>query len=491
MRNLDRIFYPRSIAVVGATENTFKWGSYITTNIIDGGFKGPVYPVAHNRETVYGRKAYPSLTAIEGEVDLVFITTPSPSVKGVLAQCVEKGIKNAVIITSGFSETGGEGKLLEDEIVAYAREHGLCIVGPNTMGIANLAADLYACGIFVRPNRGKISIVTQSGNVGNQIMEWAEQQDIGIGKFVGSGNEGMLRCEDYLEYLRDDKDTSVVLMYIEGLDDGRAFLEAARAITAHKPVIALKAGRTDVGSKAAASHTGAMAGSYATCASALEQSGVVLTKGPMELLTLSSAFDALPLPRGNRIGVVSLGGGWGVITADECEERGLTLPPLPRDVYEKLDSMLPSFWSKGNPVDLVGQPDRRLFEESTYAMVSSDAYDAVILLGMVGSIKFVTRIYETSARIGFGSMEKIEELNKLFAQIQSKFLDNIADLMARFNKPIYPVALISSPEDTMIHYKEGAPYKVVIYKTPEEAVFCLQEQYRYFRYLQKRGLYNE
>jgi len=486
MADIRNIFYPSSIAVVGASENLFKWGSYIFTNIIAGGYRGRVFPVAKNKETIYGHRAYNSVTEIEENVDLVFITTPAASVMGVLDDCVKKGVKNVVMITSGFSETGEEGKNLEDEMIACCRANGISVVGPNTMGIVNTAVSLYATGSQVRAPRGGISIIAQSGNVGNQIMEWAEQQNIGIGKFVGSGNEGVLGCEDYIEYFGADPDTTVVLMYIEGVDDGRRFMETARNTSMKKPVIALKAGRTEIGSRAAASHTGAMAGSFRTYESALRQSGIILVKAPTELLTISSAFDSMPLPRGNRVGVVTLGGGWGVITADECEERGLTLPPLPGDVYEKLDRMLPPFWSKGNPVDLVGQPSMELFLESMNSMVSSDAYDAVILLGMVGAGKFVLRIHESAASMGYYSYDKLGELQKLFAERQANFLDNIIELMEKYDKPIYPVALISTPGDEMIHYRDGSRYKAIIYKTPEEAVFCLEKQYEYYRYTSRR-----
>ncbi len=484
-KSQERIFYPSSIAVVGATENKFKWGSYILTNIVDGGFTGPVYPVTRGKATVYGIKAYGSLRDIEGDVDLVFITTPAVTVMEVLKDCTAKKVAHAVMITSGFSETGAGGKQLEKEMVEYCRTSGIKVVGPNTMGIINTAVSLYATGTHVRPKKGAISIIAQSGNVGNQIMEWAEQQDIGIGKFIGSGNEGVLRCEDYLEYLHHDDDTSVILVYLEGIDDGRRFMEIARKTTTGKPVIILKSGRTEAGGRAAQSHTGAMAGSYRIYESALRQCGVVVAQNPTDLLYISSAFDSLPIPAGNRVGVVTLGGGWGVITADECEERGLTLPPLPKDVYDKMDALLPPFWSKGNPVDLVGQPDRNIFLESTIAMAESDAYDAVIVLGVVGSAKFPLRIHEAAMRMGFFTQKEVDDLTELFNQLQTNFLDIIIDLMEKYHKPIYPVSLISSPEDKMVYAREGKKYKVVIHKTPEEAVFCLAKQYEYSRYLRK------
>lgn len=487
MRDLSRLFYPRAIAVVGASDSMFKWGSYIFTNLLAAGFKGEVYPVTLTRDSVYGRKAYKSLMDIPGEVDLVFNTTPANKVMNVLRDCSAKGVRNIVMITSGFSETGEEGKRLEEEMVAYAHAHEMNIVGPNTMGMVNTACSIYATGSLVKPVRGGISIVAQSGNVGNQVMEWAEQQNIGIGKFVGSGNEGVLMCEDYLEYLSEDDDTNVILMYLEGIDNGRRFMEIAKRTTMKKPVIALKAGRTVGGARAAASHTGAMAGTYATYASALKQSGVILTTAPTQMLTLSAAFDALPLPRGNRVGVVTLGGGWGVITADECEEQGLALPPLPDDVFAKLDSMLPPFWSKGNPVDLVGQPDPVLFSESLRLMVSSDAFDAVIILGVIGATKFVVRVNQMVLDLGYGSQQEVDGLSAVFRKKQFDFLDTIIGFMEQYEKPIYPVALVTSPEDKMLYSRNGGKYKVAVYKTPEEAVFCLAHQYEYSRYLRQRS----
>lgn len=486
MRQLDTLFSPRSIAVVGATEGRLKWGSIIITNIVDGGYRGKVFPVAKNRDTVYGIPAYKSLLDIPEKIDLVIITTPASTVMEILEECVRKGVGDIVLISSGFSETGDEGKAMEDEVIRYARAKSLNIVGPNTMGITNTKISLYATGSHVRAGRGGISIIAQSGNVGNQIMIWAEQENIGVGKFVGSGNEGILRCEDYLEYFSEDPDTSVILMYLEGVDNGREFLEIARRTTLKKPVIALKAGRTALGSRAAASHTGAMAGSFEIFRASMRQSGIIIAQTPTELLALSSAFDSMPLPKGNRVGVLTLGGGWGVITADECEERGLVLPPLPEDVYSAMDKMLPSFWSKGNPVDLVGQPDINIFRKSIEVMAASDAFDAIVFLGVIGSFKMGLRCTTAAQRMIDPSLKDSPEIRGIVEDMQRQFLDNIIGLIEKYDKPIYPVALVHFKEDDIIHIKEGSRYKVIVYKTPEEAVLCLERQYRYAQYLKNQ-----
>ncbi|HMB20899.1 MAG TPA: CoA-binding protein [Spirochaetota bacterium] len=484
--NLHSLFCPRSIAIVGASDTLFKWGAYIMSNILDGGFTGKVYPVSVSKSIVFGRETYKSVRDIEDKVDLVFITTPAQTVMAVLEDCRDSGVTNVVMVTSGFSETGEDGARMEKEVERFAIENGMHIVGPNTMGIVNTHCSLYATGSIVRPVPGGISIVAQSGNLGNQIMEWAEQEKIGIAKFVGSGNEGVLKVEDYLEYFMDDEDTSVVLMYIEGIDDGKRFMDVASRVTARKPVIALKAGRTQSGSQAAQSHTGAMSGSHVIFESVMKQTGIVIARTPSELLTLSAAFDSFPVPADNRVGIITLGGGWGVVTADECEERDLSIPQLPADVMEKLDKRLPPFWSKANPVDLVGQPDIVLFEESIEYMAASDSFDAIITLGMVGSKQFALRAAEAAMNLGNLSKEEYQKFKDNLDQYQMDFLDKIILITEKYGKPILPVSLAKTDYDEMVHQLKGSKYKLVIYGSPEEAVLCLQKMYHYSRYLAKR-----
>jgi acyl-CoA synthetase (NDP forming) len=487
MKDLHSLFYPESIAIVGATEAMLKWGSMITANVLDGKYQGRVYPVSSARDSVYGVPAYRSLRDIPGRVDLAFVATPAKTVTGILQECVEKEIHNVVIVSSGFSEAGEEGARHEKEMAEFARNNGINIVGPNTMGISNLHCSLFGTGAHPRPPMGGISIIAQSGNVGNQIMLWAELQKIGISKFVGSGNEAVLKVEDYLEYFNSDKDTSVILIYLEGVDDGRKFMEIAKSTALKKAVIALKAGRTEGGSRAAASHTGAMAGSFQIFESVMRQAGIMIARNPTELLELSAAFDSFPLPKGNRVGIVTLGGGWGVITADECEERGLFLPPLPADIREKLDRKLPPFWSRANPVDLVGQPDANLYRESVEIMISSDAFDAVVVLGVIGSSKFGIRPIQAAARLGFVKGADMQAMNQGAAMLDGQMLETVLNLMNQYGKPIYPVSLAAFPDDDITFTKPGSTYKVIVYKTPEEAVHCLSKQYQYSRYLQQRG----
>jgi acyl-CoA synthetase (NDP forming) len=482
MKDLDTLFNPKSIAVVGATEARLKWGSFIMSNILDGGYKGSVYPVSVSSQTVYGLKAYPSLGDIGERIDLVFIATPARTIMPILRQCVEKDARNVVVISSGFSEAGADGAVVEKQVAEFAQEYSLNIVGPNTMGIANVGISLFATGGHPRPTRGGTSIIAQSGNVGNQIMLWAELEGFGIAKFVGSGNEAVLKVEDYLEYFNYDADTSVILIYLEGVDDGRKFTEIAKSVSLKKPVIVLKAGRTEGGSRAAASHTGAMASSYRLFESVMKQTGLMMVRNPTELLALSAAFDSFPLPRGNRVGILTLGGGWGVITADECEENGLVLPPLPEPIKERFDEKLPPFWSRANPVDLVGQPDFFLFAEAVDLMASSDAFDAIIVLGLIGSARYGTRPIQAGHRLGYVSDKEMKLFDKGVVMMEDGIRDTILVAMNKYDKPIYPVSLASFPEDKIVYTKEGSKYKEIVYKTPEIAVFCLSKQYEYSRF---------
>ena len=484
---IESLFNPGSVAVVGASEVPLKWGTYIASNILDGKFNGRFYPVNPNVPEVFGYKTYPSLLDIPEPVDLVFITTPSKTIMHILQDCIEKGITNIVMITSGFSETGKEGAMLEKDIVALAQSRGLHIVGPNTMGIVNTHCSLYATGTITRPKPGGISIIAQSGNLGFQILEWARSQNIGISKFVGSGNEAVLKIEDYLEYYKSDSETKVILMYIEGIDDGKSFVEIAKNTSLKKPIIALKAGRTEIGSKAAASHTGALAGSYSVFKGAVQQTGIVMAESPKELLSLSAAFDSFPLPKGNRIGIVTLGGGWGVITADECVERGLLIPDLPQSIIEELDKRLPPFWSRGNPVDLVGQPDFQIFKDAVELMVANDAFDVVIVLGIIGAKVFALRAAESILNLGKMEKSLYDDFMKSLRVLEKEFLDRLTELMAIYNKPIVTVSFSKSFEDETIH-DCGGRFKCVIYDTPEEAVLCVAKMYNYYNYVTKRSM---
>jgi acyl-CoA synthetase (NDP forming) len=332
---LDDIFSPTSVAVIGASSTFGKWGQRVLVNIVSGGYKGRVYPVNPREENLCGLPVYKSIQDIPEAVDLAFICTPAETVPSILEGCAESKVKGIVAITSGFRETDAAGKRLEDRIVSICREKGLILIGPNTMGIICPYARLYGMGAPGRPKRGPVAFISQSGNLGNQLIHWAEEQGVGISLFVGSGNEAMLNIVDYLEHLEKDPHTSIILYYVEYIDNGRRLIDVAKRVNRSKPVIILKGGRTQAGKIASASHSGSMGGELNTFMGACKQAGLLQAAVPSELLDLSAGFSSLPLPKGNRIGIVTLGGGWGVVTADECNEKGLVIPSLPNAIINK------------------------------------------------------------------------------------------------------------------------------------------------------------
>ena len=482
---LAPFFRPRSVAVIGATNNITKWGSLIFGHLLAGGFAGELYPIHPKEAEILGRKVYPRIGDVPGPVDLAFITLPATKVAGALRECATKGVRAAVVITSDFSETGAEGAAREREIVEVARAGGMRIVGPNTMGIASAEVALYGIGAPVTPAAGNISFISQSGNLGTQMLYWADHEGLGICRFVGSGNEADLTLPEYLAWLGQDEATRVILLYVEGIRDGRLFLDVAARVAREKPVLVLKTGRTQAGRRAAASHTGSMAGAREVVEGAFRQAGLIRVDNPTELIELAGAFTHLTPPRGNRVGILTLGGGWGVVTSDHCNEAGLDLPPLPGDLVREFDGLLPPYWSRGNPVDLVGHLDLDIHIQILERMVASDAYDMVITLGSLGATDFVRRLMQivsdNSAQV------EPDARAKIIADIQEKETDYLRDvkrLAAKYGKPIAAVSLESG--GAMIRDLGGGE-QFVVFPTPERAVKALEKLYEYHRYRQRHA----
>lgn len=482
-RELDPIFYPKAIAVVGATPNFYKWGSFLLSNLMKWGFKGDIYPVNPKETLIFGKKCYPSLLDTPDPVDLVIIAIPAAYCKAAVSECIEKGVKGILLITSGFSEVGPEGAALEKEIVAMVRKAGIRLIGPNTMGIINSHHDVTVTGSHIRPVPGHISLISQSGNMGSQVLGWAESMGIGIDKFIGSGNEGDVNVTDLISYLADDKTTHVILLYMEGIGDGRRFLDVVSKVSLQKPIIALKGGRTQAGSKAALSHTGSLAGSYEVTKGALKQAGVIIANNPAELIDFSVAFEHMPLPEGNRVAVFTIGGGWGVVASDECNERGFVLPELPTHIIKELDKLLPSFWSRGNPLDIVGQFNPVLFNKAIDLLAQSDSFDAIIDLGGLGASHFIYRVISTARDVDPGFDNQIVQIAiSEAAKLEAGHLRDIGNLTKKFGKPIVTVSHAEKlqyaiPIDDMM---------IVAYPTPEKAIRVLEMMLWYRNWKNRR-----
>ncbi|MFP3269192.1 MAG: CoA-binding protein, partial [Desulfurococcales archaeon] len=323
--NLNYFFYPRSIAVIGASNDQTKLGYEIYKNLKS--YSGKKYPVNIREKEVLGDRAYARLADIEGEVDLAIIAVPREHILNIVKECGEKGVKGAVIITAGFGETNDERwKRAEIEIVNEARKNGVRLIGPNCVGIMNTKANLNATFIMeARP--GKIAFVSQSGALGAGIIYKTIKENIGFSKFISLGNMADLDFSDLLEYLSDDQESETILLYLEGVKDGRRFASSLKKASLKKPVIVIKGGKGRSASEAVSSHTGSVSGSWEIYRSALRQSGALIAESIDEALSMARAFSQ-PLPRGKRVGIITNAGGAGVLVADQLEARGLEVPRL-------------------------------------------------------------------------------------------------------------------------------------------------------------------
>jgi len=482
---LEAIFNPSSVAVIGASSTFGKWGQLILTNIVAGNFQGRIYPVNPKEKVMCGLPAFSRISDIPDPVDVAFVTTPAQTLPAILEACGDHGVKGVVAITSGFGETDEAGRHLENRIVSICRQNGLTLVGPNTMGIVCPYVNLFATGSHTRPRKGSVAFVSQSGNLGLQLIHWAEQQGIGVSLFVGSGNEAMVTCADYLEYLEQDPHTGIIVLYLESVGEGRRYLETASRINRSKPVIVLKGGRTEAGNVAAASHTGAMSGDVSLFRAACRQAGILNATVPSELLDLSAGFSSLPLPRGNRVGIVTLGGGWGVVTADACNEQGLLVPAIPDKMVDSIGQHLPLFWSKGNPVDLVGTRDLNAPFVAVEELLKWEGIDAVISLGIVGRMELVRLLVESTRRVDpSASPEFLEQIQSFSQEYEKMYVTRLVELMETYEKPVIGVSLTRTDQGT-VRPVAGRRYSGVFYQTPENAVNVLAKMVAYQRFIDR------
>ena len=485
---IGSLFYPKSIAIVGASAQIGKWGHFLITNTISGGFKGDIYPVNPAGGKIAGKTVYPSITDIPGQIDLAVVTIPAEKVLDLFPQFRAKDVRNMLLITSGFGETGERGKQLEYDLINAARRSNVLVLGPNTMGICNPHINLHCTGSPVMPKPGSTTMVAQSGNMGVQLLAFAEQQGIGIRAFCGSGNEAMMAIEDYLDGLEIDPLTRTVILYVESVKNGKRFFESASRVGRQKPIVLLKGGRSKAGNRAAASHTGAMTSDVKVFDAVCRQAGIVRADKPMDLLDLAAAFSALPLPRGKRAAIMTLGGGWGVVTADLCAEFGLEVPELSAKLIEKIDRRLPSYWSRSNPIDLVGERDTAVPMTVLEALMEWDGCDAVINLGILGRRIMVQRFGEAVLKADPQyTAEFIGQINDNFVEFENAYIRHIAALMERFRKPIFGVSLLPDKNNQTVYRVEGYSFKGLFYTTPERAVKAYAKMMEYRQFLNRRA----
>jgi acetyltransferase len=379
-RQLDSLFSPRSVAVVGASRDPRKLGYIVLDSLRRGGFPGHVYAVNPSANEVLGVTAYESLAHIPGDVDLAVVVVPAACVPSVIDDCARKGVSGAVIISAGFREVGPEGRALEQEVVRRARAAGVRIVGPNSVGIINTFARLNTTFAEAQPLSYEVAFVSQSGAVATAILDWARSTGVGFSKFVSLGNMADLTEVELFEYLAGDGETNVIVAYLEGFSDGRGLVEAARHITPHKPIIVMKVGGSASGARAAMSHTGALAAPDAIVDGALRQCGIVRAGTMDELFDLTLAFSYVEPPAGPGVAIVTNAGGPGVMSADAVERSGLELARLSEVTMSHLREVLPSAAAIQNPVDILGDARSGRYQRALEAVIMDDAVDAVVVL---------------------------------------------------------------------------------------------------------------
>ncbi|BDC35479.1 acetate--CoA ligase family protein [Candidatus Methanoliparum sp. LAM-1] len=398
MKNLEPLFNPRSIAVIGATNNINKWGFSTFLSIVSSKFKGDIYPVNIKEEKILGYKAFKRVTDIPGPVDLAIFVIPGPNVPTVMEDCVEKGIKAAIIISAGFAEMGEEGKILEDEVLNIARKGNIPFVGPNCMGMWSASSNLVASMFPILIKDGPFAFVSQGGWLGVAIAESAYARGIGFHRYVSCGRAIDIQIEDYIEYFGNDPEVKVIMAYIEGLNDGRRFIKKVKEVTPKKPVVVLKPGKSEVTARAIMSHSGAFCGVDEFYDTAFKKSGVIRVKSEEELLDVSIGFlseiESGIRPKGRNVAIITEGGSVGVVASDFCAQNGLNVIELSKDVIDYFNSIFPPRWSHGNPIDPAGDRNFVAYLKAIEKVLELNEIDSLILVGM-GGISHISRLIES------------------------------------------------------------------------------------------------
>jgi acetyltransferase len=461
---LDKIFNPKSVAVIGASDEEGSVGYAIMRNFLDFGFKGRVYPVNIRKTEILGLKAYPSVEQIPETVDLAVIATPAKTVPDIVEQCGKTGVKGIIIISAGFKEVGPEGKALEDKILEIREKYGLRIVGPNCLGIIRPSNQLNATFLNKMPKEGNIAFISQSGALGSAILDWAMHENIGFSNFVSVGSMIDVDFGDLIDYFGTDPKTRSILMYIEGITNARKFMSAVRHFARTKPIIVVKAGKFGESAKAAASHTGSMTGEDDVYDAAFKRAGIVRVEEIADLFNCAEVLGLQPLPKGPNLAIITNAGGPGVMATDALIARGGKLAKLSSKTMEFLNGILPHYWSRGNPIDILGDAKADRYKAVFKACLEDENVDGILIIYTAQAVaepveiaKGIVEVYKSMAYqnktvltsfMGYGA---VEEANRVFNE------NGI---------PTY-----STPEQAIKTYLYMHQYKrnlELLYETPEE-----------------------
>ncbi|HEX9797235.1 MAG TPA: acetate--CoA ligase family protein [Anaerolineales bacterium] len=463
---IEAFFTPKSIAVIGASTSPHKLGHAVLKNLVEGGFVeagGVVYPINPGADEILGMKAYADVTEVEGPVELAVIVIPYQVVPEALEACGQKGVKSAIIITAGFREAGREGLKRELELVEIADRHGIRLVGPNCLGVIDTFTPLNASFSAGMPPQGPMAFMSQSGALGTAILDWAMAGRLGMSKFVSLGNKADVNEVDLLHAWADDENSNVILMYVEGLPDGQAFIETARQVSKKKPIVALKSGITQAGSRAVSSHTGSLAGSEQAYGAAFRQAGVLRADTLQSMFDFALGFGYMPALRGGRVAIVTNAGGPGILVTDALERAGLRLAELSPECVRRLEAELPDAASASNPVDVLGDARAERYRFALEQVVSESSVDAIIV---ILTPQAMTEI-ETTAQIILEQVEKVD-IPILACFMGEARIKQGTDLLQAHGVPNFPyperAALVLS---AMLTYKEYQAQPVPTFESIE------------------------
>ncbi|MBN2603690.1 MAG: CoA-binding protein [Candidatus Thermoplasmatota archaeon] len=434
-KNLDTFFKPKSIAVVGASKMSTKIGHAALKNILISEYECKLYPINPKEKQILGVKCYAKLSDITGSIDLVLISVPAMIVPQIMNECVQKKVKNVIIISSGFSEIGNYE--LENEIRKIVDGVKINVLGPNTMGYKNASDGLDASFVFGNPRKGNVAVISQSGALGIGMIYLANNEFVGLSKIIGVGNKLDIDDDDLITYFSRDPETKVMGLYIEAVKDGREFMNSIK--DCNKPVLVVKAGISEAGARAAASHTGSMAGSDDIYSAAIKQAGGIRCRDIVELFDMARALAGQPPAQGNRIGIISNGGGLGIMLTDACVVNGLKIPKLSKKTYNKIDRILPDLVKPNNPVDLVADAGFYRYEACTRALLEDPGIDGVIVASVHGGYARPSEF--TGAILKMVRERKLhEEFKKpiLATWVGGKEFEDIVLDLKTAGVPIYP-----------------------------------------------------
>ena len=446
-RKLDKIFNPKTIAVIGASNTPKTVGFALIRNMIGKGYLGTVYPVNLNEHSVQGVQCYSSVAEINDSIDLAIIVTPAPTVADLVQECGEAGVGGVVIISSGFTKAEEEGKAMSERILETANKYGMRIIGPNCLGFINPDIQLNASFADTTALPGKIAFISQSGALCTAILQWAKEQNVGFSHFVSIGDMIDLGFHDLIDYFGSDPHTSSILIYMESLKDARRFMSAARAFARNKPILVLKAGKSKEGARATFSHTGSLAGNDAVFEAALKRAGVIRVETISQLFNCAQALAMQKRPKGNRLAIITNAGGPGVLATDHLIQHGGELASFSEETIERLNKALPPNWSQGNPVDMLGDATPERYREAIQVCIEDKNTDGILVI--------MTHQAVTS------SLEVEKELEALANKTHKTIL---ASWMG---------------EEAGFPFAQDTKKKVPIYHFPESAVDVFLKMYNY------------